>query len=122
MAELQTEGCTQTLKLLEFDHFKLIDTPGLNDPNMTTNEWQTRYNEWVASHETEIQVDLAVLVFKQSIRPSVADANSLAVLREALSSCDAANVVIVFTFCDEINPNKKKGGVIDKDYLSRWYN
>ena len=36
-AELQTKGCTQELKMLKFEHFRLIDTPGLNDPNMSTN-------------------------------------------------------------------------------------
>ena len=35
----QPEGCTHEPKMLPFDHFNLIDTPGLNDPNMSTNEW-----------------------------------------------------------------------------------
>ena len=36
-AELQTAGCTQESTMLQFEHFRLIDTPGLNDPNMSTN-------------------------------------------------------------------------------------
>ena len=43
-----TTGCTQDPKLLEFDYFKLLDTPGLNDPNMSTCEWSTKVNDWYA--------------------------------------------------------------------------
>ena len=120
VARLQTEGCTQEPKIAEAEGFKLIDTPGLNDPNMTTNEWQTTYNKWLKA-QGPVRIDLAVLVFKQNVRPSVQDANSLAVLKQAIESCNPGNVVIVFTFCDEINP-KKRGGTIDLDYLHKWYN
>ena len=119
-ARLQTEGCTIEPKIAEAEGFKLIDTPGLNDPNMSTNEWQTIYNQWI-DEQGNVPIDLAVLVFKQSVRPSAQDANSLAVLKQAIWSCNPGNVVIVFTFCDEIN-TKKRGGAIDKDYLCKWYN
>ena len=82
-ARLQTEGCTQEPKMVDAYHFNLIDTPGLNDPNMSTNEWQTTYNQWV-DIQGNVRIDLAVLVFKQNIRPSVQDANSLAVLKQAI--------------------------------------
>ena len=98
-AEMMTEGCTQELKMLTFEHFNLIDTPGLNDPNMTTSEWSTKYNDWTKKNSKK-DIDLAVLVFRQSPRPSVQDTNSLAVLKEALASCSPDNIVIVFTFCD----------------------
>ena len=116
----QPEGCTHEPKMLPFEHFNLIDTPGLNDPNMSTNEWQTTYNQWIET-QGNVRIDLAVLVFKQNIRPSVQDANSLAVLKQAIESTKPGNVVIVFTFCDEINP-KKRGGAIDLNYLHGWYN
>ena len=45
-AKFQTTGCTQEIRMLPFDDFNLIDTPGLNDPNMTTAEWGTKLNEW----------------------------------------------------------------------------
>ena len=83
VARLQTEGCTQEPKIAEAEGFKLIDTPGLNDPNMSTNEWQTTYNKWIEV-QGNVRIDLAVLVFKQNIRPSVQDANSLAVLKQAI--------------------------------------
>ena len=112
--------------MVEFEHFHLIDTPGLNDPNMSTSEWQTVYNDWVEQHDNDVRIDLAVLVFKQKVRPSLEDANSLAVLKHAIASCKPTNLVIVFTFCDEINPNKKRQNagqpIFDKDYAYNWYN
>ena len=120
-AKMMTSGCTQVPKMLRYENFNLIDTPGLNDPNMTTNEWSTKYNDWTMKNG-DVRIDLALLVFRQSVRPSIQDANSLAVLKEAISSCSPANLVVVFTFCDEINPNKTRGEVINKDYLDGWYN
>ena len=120
LAKLQTSGCTQKPAMAEAEGFKLIDTPGLSDPNMSTLDWQTRYNQWIAE-QGNVRIDLAVLVFKQSVRPSVQDSNSLAVLKQAIESTHPGNVVIVFTFCDEINP-KKRGGAIDLNYLHGWYN
>ena len=83
VAAMQTNGCTQEPKMLTYENFNLIDTPGLNDPNMSTNEWQTTYNKWIEV-QGNVRIDLAVLVFKQNIRPSVQDANSLAVLKQAI--------------------------------------
>ena len=46
VAAMQTTGCTQEPKALSFDTLNLIDTPGLNDPNILTAEWAQRVNEW----------------------------------------------------------------------------
>ena len=73
-----------------------------------------------------MRIDLAVLVYKQKVRPSNEDANSLAVLKHAIASIKLTNLVIVFTFCDEINPNAGRRGagqpIFDKSYAYTWYN
>ena len=69
VAAMQTNGCTQEPKMLTYENFNLIDTPGLNDPNMSTNEWATVYNDWTEKNGN-VQIDLALLVFRQSVRPS----------------------------------------------------
>ena len=112
--------------MLPFDHFNLIDTPGLNDPNMTTAEWGTKLNEWSESQtDAQRRIGLTCLIFKQCPRPDTADVNCLAVLKNALSRLNAKNLCVIFTFCDEINPNKrlKKGERrFDKDYAQEWFN
>ena len=31
---------------IEFEHFNLLDTPGLNDPRIQTADWAQRLNDW----------------------------------------------------------------------------
>ena len=65
-----------------------------------------------------------MLVFKAGPRPTTADLNCLAVLKHALAECRLDNLCIVFTFCDEINPNKRpKPGkrIFDLDYAHEFY-
>ena len=66
-----------------------------------------------------------MLIFKQTPRPTKQDANNLAVLKHALSAIGPKNLCVIFTFCDEINPNKRlKPGEksFDLDYAHDWFN
>ena len=123
---MQTTGCTQEPLRLSFDTFNLIDTAGLNDPNMTTSDWSKRLNAWVEKQSVDaLKVDLTVVCFKQGPRPSTADANVVAVLKHLVAECNLDNLCIVFTFCDGINPNKRlKPGerLFDREYAAEWFN
>ena len=45
-SKMQTTGCTKNPKWLEFKDFNLLDSPGLNDPNMNAADWAQRHNDW----------------------------------------------------------------------------
>ena len=89
---------------------------------MSTKQWTLAYNEWVEQQQQEVRIDLAVLVYKQKVRPSNEDANSLAVLKHAIASINPTNLVIIFTFCDEINSENTDQPTFDKPYAYNWYN
>ena len=71
LAKRSLKGVTQELLEMEFPEFILIDTPGLNDPKMSTENWSRRYNMYNSSAATSnsAQVALILLVFKCSQRP-----------------------------------------------------
>ena len=108
--------------MLSFKEFNLIDTPGLNDPDIPITEWANRFNEWnqMLVDRRIKGVDLVLLIFKQSTRPTSQDTKNLAVLKHALSSIGPENLCVVFTFCDEINPNKSEH--FDMNYAHDWFN
>ena len=49
LAKRSTKGVTQELNEIEFEDFILIDTPGLNDPKMSTADWSARFNSYAAA-------------------------------------------------------------------------
>ena len=93
-------GVTQFLEIKEFDSFKLIDTPGLNDMKIPTSDWGVRFNnsEVLAGSR---QVDLNLILFRSKIRGDFSDFNILAVLKNAMENLNPENTAIIFTFADQ---------------------
>ena len=99
IAKRSQKGVTQELSEIEFDEFILIDTPGLNDPKMSTADWSTRYNSSSATSNSA-QIALILLVFKCSQRPSRDDANNINVLQQVVNEIKASSCAVIFTFAD----------------------
>ena len=98
---------------IEFDEFILIDTPGLNDPKMSTADWSTRYNNSSATSNSA-QIALILLVFKCSQRPSRDDANNINVLQQVVNEIKPDSCAVVFTFADTDEE-------MDRDLAAAWY-
>ena len=79
---------TQHPKIVEFENITCTDTPGLNDMSIPTKVWGERYNNSEVFTNSE-KVDLNLVLFKCSIRPSFADFIVLVVLLHALENVDA---------------------------------
>ena len=119
-------GCTKDPQWIPFEHFNLLDTPGLNNDRIPTADWAQRLNDWSAAQNGgQLSVDLTVLIFKQKPRPDIADSNCLAVLQNTIAECKLNNLCVVFTFCDQVNTKKKlRPGEkrFDKAYVHDWFN
>ena len=85
----------------EFEHFSLIDTPGLNDMQIPTADWGTRYNSSSVIAQGPTRIDLNLILFKCKIRPDFSDFNILAVLSHAVENFTLQNSAIIFTFADQ---------------------
>ena len=109
----QPEGCTQHAQVKEFNRFKLIDTPGLNDMRIPSSDWGTRYNESDVIKNCKC-IDLVLILFRCKIRPDVSDFNILAVLMQVLESVKPKNCALVFTFADQDDE-------MDHEYAIQWY-
>lgn len=59
-------------------------------------------------------ISLALILFRASERPSIADANILAVLKQTIETINPATIAIIFTFCDQ-DPT------FNIDYAHEWY-
>ena len=42
-------GCTKDPQWIPFEHFNLLDTPGLNNERILTADWAQRLNDWSAA-------------------------------------------------------------------------
>ena len=84
----------------ENDYFRLVDTPGLNDMNIPSADWGTRFNNSGVIRDN-VGIDLVLILFKCKIRPDVSDFNILAVLMQVLETVQPKNCAIVFTFADQ---------------------
>ena len=69
-AKDQVERCTTDFGMHEAQDFCLLDTPGLNDPDMTTVEWAGKLN---ASEFKGRPVAFVMMCLKACIRPSAQD-------------------------------------------------
>ena len=97
----------------EFNHFRLIDTPGLNDMRIPSCDWGVRYNDSEIIKSCN-GIDLALILFKCKIRPDVSDFNILAVLIQVLESVKPKNCALLFTFADQDDE-------MDTEYAIKWY-
>ena len=91
-------GCTKDIRVDDrIAGFSLIDSPGLNDMDMSLAEWAAKLN---TSGLNGRPLDLCLLVFEQTTRPSVQDKQNILVMQEAVSAIGAENIAVVFTHCD----------------------
>ena len=94
----QPVGCTLDIKRDDtIPGYALIDSPGLNDMDMTLAEWAQKLN---TSGLNGQPLDLCLLVFKQTPRPQVTDKQNVIVMQEAVTAIQASNIAVVFTHCD----------------------
>ena len=76
----EPEGCTQNFNIVDTDLATLIDTPGLNDPNMPIGVWINSVRKTGGQ-----KVSLALLFIAQKVRPDVTDKMNILVMMEILN-------------------------------------
>ena len=81
--------------------YKVIDTPGLNDPNMPLTQWTENYNN-LASKSPE-PISLTIIAFKANVRPDAGQKSDVLAVLEAVKGLAVDNLAVVFTFCESMD-------------------
>ena len=81
------------------DNVRLIDSPGLADPNLPIDQWVNKYNQQVTSKGWE--VDLVALVIEYAERPCESEFQKFSFMNQALATVRPKDMVVVFNKCPE---------------------
>jgi hypothetical protein len=118
----EAEGCTQIPEEITMDisgkTYKIIDTPGLNDPNMPLVQWTKNYNDLAA--KSKDPVSLTLIVFKANVRPDAGQKSDVMAVLEAVKGLEVDNLAVMFTFCEsmDIKATNSKGVVKYVDWMN----
>jgi len=74
-----------------------VDSPGLNDPGMTTAAWADRLSKIIVGDRA---VSLCLMVIKTKWRPDICDKQNILVMAEAIKKIEADNYAVVMTHTD----------------------
>lgn len=123
MTSDEAEGCTQFPEEVKIDinskSYKIIDTPGLNDPQMPIHQWTKNYADLAA--KSPEPVSLTLIVFKANVRPDVGQKSDVLAVLEAVKGLEVDNLAVVFTFCESMNikATNQKGIVKFVDWMDK---
>ena len=99
----KASGVTVVVNKYEFEyngyHYKVIDSPGMNDCDMDMTTWLATFKK-AAKIETE-PIHLVICAYKAEFRPSSQDKNNLVTIVEIIKGLSPDNLGLLFTFCDK---------------------